>query len=46
MPLGAAQALATLIPGAKLVVFDDCAHAPFISRPDDFVATVQQFVND
>jgi pimeloyl-[acyl-carrier protein] methyl ester esterase len=46
MPLGAAQALAALIPGAKLVVFDDCAHAPFISRPDDFVATVQQFVND
>jgi pimeloyl-[acyl-carrier protein] methyl ester esterase len=46
MPLGAAQALAALIPGAKLVVFDDCAHAPFISRPDDFAAAVQQFVND
>lgn len=46
MPLGAAEALAALIPGAKLAVFDDCAHAPFMSRPDDFVATVQQFLND
>jgi pimeloyl-[acyl-carrier protein] methyl ester esterase len=46
MPLAAAEALATLIPGAQLAVFDGCAHAPFISRPDDFIATVQQFVND
>lgn len=46
MPLGAAQALAALIPRAKLAVFDDCAHAPFISRPDDFAATLQQFLND
>lgn len=46
MPLGAAKALVALIPGAKLAVFDDCAHAPFISRPDDFVATVQKFLND
>ncbi|UCV18162.1 alpha/beta fold hydrolase [Ferribacterium limneticum] len=46
MPLGAAEALAALIPGAKLAVFDDCAHAPFMSRPDDFVATVHQFLND
>jgi pimeloyl-[acyl-carrier protein] methyl ester esterase len=46
MPLGAAEALAALIPGARLAVFDDCAHAPFMSRPDDFAATVQQFLND
>jgi pimeloyl-[acyl-carrier protein] methyl ester esterase len=46
MPLGAAEALAALIPGAKLAVFADCAHAPFMSRPDDFVATVHQFLND
>lgn len=46
MPLGAAEALAALIPGARLAVFDDCAHAPFMSRPDDFVATVHQFLND
>lgn len=46
MPLGAAEALAALIPGAQLAIFDDCAHAPFISRPDDFLATVRRFLND
>ena len=46
MPLGAAEALAALIPGARLAVFDDCAHAPFMSRPDDFLATVRQFLHD
>ena len=46
MPLGAAEALAALIPGAKLAVFDDCAHAPFMSRPDDFVAAIRSFLND
>lgn len=46
MPLGAAEALATLIPGARLEAFADCAHAPFISRPDDFIATVRRFLND
>lgn len=33
MPLAAAEALAALIPGARLDVFADCAHAPFISEP-------------
>ena len=46
MPLGAAEALAALIPGAKLAVFDDYAHAPFMSRPDDFLATVRDFLNE
>ncbi|MBU1364770.1 MAG: alpha/beta fold hydrolase [Gammaproteobacteria bacterium] len=46
MPLAAAEALAALIHGARLAVFADCAHAPFMSRPDDFVATVHQFLND
>jgi pimeloyl-[acyl-carrier protein] methyl ester esterase len=46
MPLGAAEALSTLIPGAKMAVFDDCAHAPFMSRPDDFLATVRRFLHD
>ncbi|MBL8429982.1 MAG: alpha/beta fold hydrolase [Dechloromonas sp.] len=45
MPLGAAEALAAVIPGAELAVFDDCAHAPFLSRPNDFVATVRQFLH-
>jgi pimeloyl-[acyl-carrier protein] methyl ester esterase len=46
MPLAAGQALAALIPGARLRVLDDCAHAPFLSRPADFVATVAAFVDD
>lgn len=46
MPLGAAEALAALIPGARLEAFADCAHAPFISRPDEFIATVRRFLND
>jgi len=46
MPLGAAEALTALIPGARLAIFDDCAHAPFISRPEDFLATVRQFLHD
>ncbi|WP_434515829.1 alpha/beta fold hydrolase [Dechloromonas sp. ARDL1] len=46
MPQGAAEALAALIPGAQLALFDDCAHAPFISRPDDFVARARRFLND
>ena len=46
MPLAAAEALAALIPGAQLGVFADCAHAPFISRPDDFLAAVRRFRHD
>jgi pimeloyl-[acyl-carrier protein] methyl ester esterase len=46
MPLAAAEALAALIPGARLAVFADCAHAPFISRPEEFLERVQDFLND
>ena len=46
MPLPAAEALAALIPGARLEVFADCAHAPFISTPADFIARVAAFVNE
>ncbi len=45
MPLAAAQSLATMIPGARLAVFDDCAHAPFTSRPEEFIATVRDFLH-
>jgi len=45
MPLPAAEALAALIPGARLEVFADCAHAPFISTPADFVARLAAFVD-
>ncbi|MGE5470923.1 MAG: alpha/beta fold hydrolase [Bacteroidota bacterium] len=46
MPLAAAEALAALIPGARLEIFADCAHAPFISRPDEFLATLRRFLHD
>jgi len=46
MPLAAAEALAALIPGARLAVLDGCAHAPFLSRPDDFRAALYSFLHD
>ncbi len=46
MPLGAAEALAAAIPGARLAPFADCAHAPFVSRPDDFLAAARRFLHD
>ena len=46
MPLAAAEALAALIPGARLASFADCAHAPFISRPEEFLERVQAFLNE
>ncbi len=46
MPLGAAEALAAAIPGARLAPFADCAHAPFVSRPDDFLAAARSFLHD
>ena len=46
MPLAAAEALAALIPGARVEALAGCAHAPFISCPADFVARIQAFLND
>ena len=46
MPLGAAEALAALIPGAQLAAFAECAHAPFLSRADDFVARARSFLHE
>ncbi len=46
MPLAAAETLAALIPGARLAIFADCAHAPFISRPEEFLERVQAFLNE
>ncbi len=45
MPLAAAEALAALIPGARVEALAGCAHAPFISCPADFVARMQAFLN-
>ncbi|MDP3537616.1 MAG: alpha/beta fold hydrolase [Azonexus sp.] len=46
MPLAAADALAALMPDARREIFADCAHAPFISCPDDFLARVRAFLHD
>ena len=46
MPLAAAEALAALIPGARLAAMAECAHAPFISRPADFLALVHAFLHE
>ena len=46
MPLAAAEALVALIPDARLATFADCAHAPFISRPEEFLERVQAFLNE
>jgi pimeloyl-[acyl-carrier protein] methyl ester esterase len=45
MPLAAAEALASLIPGAELAAFADCAHAPFISQPEAFNTRLSTFIN-
>ena len=45
MPLAAAEALAGQIPDARLEVFADCAHAPFISKPDAFLASISAFLH-
>lgn len=46
MPLPAAEALAALLPDARLSVFADCAHAPFISDPAGFQARLGAFIHD
>ena len=46
MPAAAAEALAARIPGARLAVMADCAHAPFVSQPEAFLAAVRPFLND
>ena len=46
MPLAAAEALAALIPGAQLAAIAECAHAPFISRPADFLARMRALLHE
>jgi pimeloyl-[acyl-carrier protein] methyl ester esterase len=46
MPLAAAEALAALIPNARVAALADCAHAPFVSQPEPFLATVRVFLDE
>lgn len=46
MPLPAAQALAALLPAARLEIFTDSAHAPFASDPAGFSARLAAFIDE
>ena len=45
-PVEQARLVAAAIPGARLAPFTDCAHAPFVSRPEDFLAAARSFLHD
>lgn len=46
MPLAAAEAMAGAIPGARIEIFAECAHAPFLSAPAAFAANLTAFRHD
>ena len=46
MPVDVAQQLGAALPDARLHVFAECAHAPFLSQPDAFVSTIRQFLHE
>ncbi len=43
-PPQAARALAGALPDARLMMMEDAAHAPFLSHPELFTRTVEEFV--
>ena len=45
-PLAAADYVAHAIPGAKLVVFEQSAHAPFFEEPDRFNQVLDDFIKE
>lgn len=45
-PVGEAESMAGLIPGATLVVIDGAAHMPNLERPADFNTALLQFLLD
>ncbi|QID18013.1 alpha/beta fold hydrolase [Nitrogeniibacter mangrovi] len=46
MPAAAAEAMAEALPEARLSIFDDCGHAPFIGRPRDCAVLIDSFCHD
>jgi pimeloyl-[acyl-carrier protein] methyl ester esterase len=46
MPAGAASWLADHLPDARLSLFTDCGHAPFLSRPADCATLLAGFAHD
>ena len=41
----ALERVAALLPDARVEIMPDCGHAPFVSRPDNFVQRVKTFYN-
>jgi pimeloyl-ACP methyl ester carboxylesterase len=46
VPLSVGEAYQAAIPGAQLVVFDNCGHHPELEQTDAFVQHVQTFLHD
>ena len=45
-PVEAAEEIAALIPGARLVVFENSGHSPQLEEPERFRAVVREFLHD
>jgi proline iminopeptidase len=45
-PVSSAQAIASLIPDSRLVIFEKSGHSPQIEEPDKFQAVIRDFVHD
>ena len=46
MPVAAAEWLADALPNARLTVFGQCGHAPFLSRPEECATLIEGFALD
>lgn len=46
MPVDGAMALADRLPEARLSVFDDCGHAPHLSRPAECAVLIDGFLDE
>ena len=46
MPVAAAEWLADTLPDARLTVFGQCGHAPFLSRPEECATLIEGFALD
>ena len=46
MPVAAAEGLADTLPNARLSVFSDAGHAPFVSRAPECAALIESFALD
>jgi pimeloyl-ACP methyl ester carboxylesterase len=43
-PLALGERIVASVPGARLVVFDDCAHSPNVEQPDRFNTLLRDFL--